>query len=291
MNTQNIQPAKELSSFIQRYEFIELNNTNSLSGGFLFLPSIVNGFLFYFYQRNPVVLNSSGYSNHRMSTGTLISSINRPVHLSQISELKAIRVIFHPGALAHMYHVSMETFSNKSIDLGKDLHPDLADLKSRLTNYDHVSTQAAILNEYFLKKIKRLDKQNYLFPILDQYLKSVNYKTTVADLANHVNTCRRNFQRQLKREVGFPPKEFIDIHKFNTMIRSINSNPKVRFTGFSYDYHFSDQSYFSRRFQLFAGIPPKAYRNLVKGKQILLPSRGSDNITSGVFLRPQGMRA
>lgn len=108
----------------------------------------------------------------------------------------------------------------------------------------------------FLLKAMRLDHgpDKGLQSCLLQLLRT-NGATGIDYMAGMLSVSGRQFERRFTQELGFSPKLFSRIVRFQSTLQ----HPGKKLTDIAYESGYFDQSHFIREFREFAGFSPKDY--------------------------------
>ncbi len=82
----------------------------------------------------------------------------------------------------------------------------------------------------------------------------------VQDLAEHVNLSRRHLGRVMSERLGFSPKLFSRINRFDHAIKMARALPSVPWAFLAFDAGYSDQAHMVREFVDLGGIRPSDLR-------------------------------
>ena len=81
---------------------------------------------------------------------------------------------------------------------------------------------------------------------------------SVADLSAALNLSERSVERLSRRAFGFPPKLLLRRQRFLRSLARFMLDPSMAWTA-TLDHHYHDQAQFTRDFQRFMGMSPRAY--------------------------------
>lgn len=92
--------------------------------------------------------------------------------------------------------------------------------------------------------------------------------TDIAELAHYSNLSIRTLERKFEEMVGFSPKTFARIVRFDYIKDELMLNPGLSLTNLAYRYGYFDQAHFIQDFKQFTGKTPSAFLELVTNRQI-----------------------
>lgn len=79
-------------------------------------------------------------------------------------------------------------------------------------------------------------------------------------LADELNLCPRQLEREFKREVGTTPKTLARLIRFDALTDRMMATPDLVLTTLAYDLGFSDQAHLSKEFQQLTQMSPSAFQ-------------------------------
>ncbi|MEO0732051.1 MAG: helix-turn-helix domain-containing protein [Bacteroidota bacterium] len=286
MHVRTYFPAADLAGVLRAIEVYEFTDDHPGFANLTLLPSFVNGFLFTQYVGQPARMYSKKYHAGRTVTeDTLLSSLSQPVSLTGLSRLRAVRVLFVPGVLPSLYAHPMSEFRGVSVSLGEALDPALCELKDRLFAEWDKGTQVALVENYLCNRLRK--QQPYrraLYPALDRYFAERGYGLRVAKIACQLGFGERDLHRKIDHQVGIPPSQFRNLHRFHRAVRDLLRHPErsLRQIGISLDY--TDQSHFNREFRRLSGLSPGAFRGCWDRREVIMPHAGLRPQDTGILL-------
>jgi methylphosphotriester-DNA--protein-cysteine methyltransferase len=83
-------------------------------------------------------------------------------------------------------------------------------------------------------------------------------KTDLADVAAKLSIAVKTMERDFHRGIGLSPKEFARIIRFNKVLNSLNSGPRMNIHDLVYQCGYYDQSHLINEFREFTGTTPSA---------------------------------
>lgn len=277
-------PSQGLSSFIARYEFSSYETGPAGNGNFVFLPNFSNAFLFCYYQRGQIKLKNSTVGETSIPPISLIPPVNTPAYNDHVAYLSSVRIIFQPGALWALYGIPMYHFTNQVIDASEAFDIKLKELYEKIYFCGSNQTKVQLLDSYFASRLKSASKQRGLFRYLNHHLLSHNYECSVDGVANNLGLSSRHLQRLQRKHFGLSPKDFINIHRFNSVLNYFNTTPEVSLRDVAFRFSYFDPAHFSREFKRRSDMTPGQYLlnhpNLAK----IMPSKEAGFLKGGYLI-------
>ena len=189
-------------------------------------------------------------------------SVYEIVDTSDMADL--IGISFHPGAFAPFAMDAADLFSNRSIPLEDVWGASAIALRDRLRELPTPDTRLRLLESWLQRKFSaRLLAQAPKRPALvDFALAQFNRTPTVASVrqvARSAGLSERRFSQLFREQVGFPPKVWTRIRRFQRAVHQLHAGADVRWADLALDCGFYDQSHFANEFRAFSGIDVTTY--------------------------------
>ena len=189
-------------------------------------------------------------------------SVYEIVDTSDMADL--IGISFHPGAFAPFAMDAADLFSNRSIPLEDVWGASAIALRDRLRELPTPDTRLRLLETWLQRKFSaRLLAPAPKRPALvDFALAQFNRTPTVASVrqvARSAGLSERRFSQLFREQVGFPPKVWTRIRRFQRAVNQLHAGADIRWAGLALDCGFYDQSHFANEFRAFSGIDVTTY--------------------------------
>lgn len=174
-------------------------------------------------------------------------------------------VVFTPLGWNAFSSLEAGELINISVDLADVLGKGIGPLRNELAEIKFPEAKIYRLQQFLFKKLSTTTQLS----TIQQALHLVDIcgrerKVTVTGLCGQLKISRKSLHKHFQKYVGLPPSAYIQQRIFNTIIKEMNRNPEKRLIEVGYDYDFFDQSHFIKQFQLYAGITPGEYLQLVR---------------------------
>jgi AraC-like DNA-binding protein len=90
----------------------------------------------------------------------------------------------------------------------------------------------------------------------------------VADLADYANLSTRTLQRRFEEVVGYSPKVFARVVRFDYIKDELMFNPALNLTDLAYRFGYFDQAHFIQDFKQLTGKTPSVFAESVIDREI-----------------------
>ena len=174
-----------------------------------------------------------------------------------------IGVVFEPGALPAFVGDTADRVSNDYVPL-QDVCGRAGALRDRLQELDSPNERLRCLEPYLVDKFaaRRDGGKPALHPAVRFALRELGQSpsmTGVAAVARGTGWSERRFSQIFREEVGFSPKVWCRIQRFQRVVRRLHRGEEVRWPELALDCGFYDQSHLANEFRAFSGISPTTY--------------------------------
>lgn len=167
-------------------------------------------------------------------------------------------VQFRPGGGFPFFRASQNEFEGRHISLEEIWGADAERLRQRLVQALAPEDKFAILEQAMIGKAERGFEHH---PVVAQALSRLSNgrPVRVASLAAEAEVSHKKFIRLFSDEVGFAPKLFLRVMRFQRLLERIWDAPTVDWAEMAAFYGYYDQPHLIRDFREFSGFTPAEY--------------------------------
>ena len=189
-------------------------------------------------------------------------SVYEIVDTSDMADL--IGISFRPGAFAPFAMDAADLFSNRSVALDDVWGASAIALRDRLRELPTPDSRLRLLEAWLQQKFpSRLLAQAPVRPGLVEFALAQFNRTpavaSVRQVARSAGLSERRFSQLFREQVGFPPKVWTRIRRFQRAVNQLHAGTDMRWTDLALDCGFYDQSHFANEFRAFSGIDVSTY--------------------------------
>lgn len=129
-----------------------------------------------------------------------------------------------------------------------------------LTENRNVPDKQEVIDKILSRDEFSFIPQNKVFMQAVSVIKNRSGRIQVHEIADILNVSTRTLERQFKKSLGFPPKLFIRLVRFQEAVEKIRKPDRAqRLTDISYECGYSDQAHFNHDFMAFYGDTPSSF--------------------------------
>ncbi|WP_316815761.1 helix-turn-helix domain-containing protein [Pedobacter nyackensis] len=216
--------------------------------------------LFFVIEKKQSLEMCYGGTNHKFQSNSIYAFGvgNLPAAFHVTSEIEVILVQMHPGISCLFHNDQAHIFTNQQFDIS-DIDQNTEHLNEKLSYADSLALKWQLIQEYLIKKFSVNFPQKYgtVAKAIDILRKNSGH-FPIKRLSEQVFTSHRNLNYLFMEYVGFSPKKYADIIRFNSFVNLYNQNPEILSdVAFQYGYH--DLSHLNKDFMRYIGTSPSDY--------------------------------
>jgi AraC-like DNA-binding protein len=178
-----------------------------------------------------------------------------------------IGIVFEPGGFSAFAADAVDLFSNRMVSLEDVWGGAAPKLRDRLLEVPGPRQRMRCLEDFLLRKFAvRLARNRTL---RDQTVEFALRRfdrapdlSTVREVARSTGWSERHFSQVFREEVGFSPKVWCRIQRFQRTVRRLYFGEDIPWSQLALDCGFYDQSHFANEFRAFSGIDATTYTTL-----------------------------
>jgi AraC-like DNA-binding protein len=175
-----------------------------------------------------------------------------------------IGIVFEPGGFSVFAGDAVDLFSNRNWALEDLWGSSAGHLRDRLREiagpHARLRCFESFLRERFAAKLARQDALRFSAVefAIDRFARAPGL-ATVREAARSTGWSERRFSQVFREEVGFSPKVWCRIQRFQRAVERLHAGVEVPWAQLALDCGFYDQSHFANEFRAFSGIDASTY--------------------------------
>ena len=192
-------------------------------------------------------------------------SIYELIDCSDMADL--VGIVFEPCGFSPFAGDAVDRFSNRNWTL-EDLWGSAARLlRDRLREASEPEIRLRLLEEFLFQRFAPLlTRRNALRAATVEFalgrFERAPGLTTVRDVTRSTGWSERRFTQVFREEVGFSPKVWCRIQRFQRTVARLHAGTDVPWAELALDCGFYDQSHFANEFKAFSGIDATTYSSV-----------------------------
>lgn len=208
------------------------------------------------------IYDSQDPQQYQCFKGSVLSGLYaKPYIIDTTHQLSVIGVHFKPGGAFPFFPLPVNELQDIHVSLealwqikAQDLRDQLLALPTPLAKLHFL---AAYLHQQAGCPLVR-------HPAVRWSLKEfhrADHTRSIADLIKYLGFSKRHFIQMFKEQVGLPPKLFCRVHRFQSVLRHLQTQTIVNWADVAITCGYFDQAHFIHDFKELAGLSPTAYLN------------------------------
>lgn len=250
MTYEIINPPAVLSNWVRHYFFIEQKGNAQSHVPFKLMA---DGFSNLIFQYNSAFQDSNNNNFYPPIILTGHTSKNRD--LIACNNFGVCGIVFYPFAITYLFGIKADDFVNEVIDGRLLLKAASNETEERLAIANTNHKRADIFTSFLIKKLCAINPQTDIIHQSIQQIIQRQGTLHIEMLCKNVNISCRQMERKFSEHIGFSPKYYSRIIRFQSTLL----HPSNSITDVAYSFGYADQAHFIREFQEFSGISPKHY--------------------------------
>ncbi|WP_026895907.1 helix-turn-helix domain-containing protein [Clostridiisalibacter paucivorans] len=171
-----------------------------------------------------------------------------------ISEFLGVR--FWPGGIIPFLKILANDFTDKLVSLDDVLGRFAFEISERLYYAETLSERLMIIEGELVRLLLKAGASNEL--MISALYEIYKYKgiISIKNLSQQMNISQRQLSRKFHNWIGTSPKTFINIIRFQNIIKQLNEATNINFQDVALENGYYDQAHFIKDFKSFYGKTP-----------------------------------
>jgi AraC-like DNA-binding protein len=171
-------------------------------------------------------------------------------------------VLFEPGRLPALIRDRADLLSNRSVPLHQIWPGDTEVLRSRMLEGSSPQARLCILEHFLCEALLKPRSEWACHPAVEFALEEIARNSnglSIAQLARETGWSERRFSQLFREQVGFPPKVWARLQRFQGAVRQLRAGVDVRWADIAQQCGFYDQAHLANEFRAFSGMDLTTY--------------------------------
>jgi AraC-like DNA-binding protein len=209
---------------------------------------------------DPYLRGVIGKSPVTHSVSNLDAQRDMPITIVQRGAVATAGVRFRTGGVAPFVRGQMDRYTNRTPAVSEVFGPDSRPLETSLSERrSDIDSQKTVLDAFFLARVV-LDGSYQSFNEVKTQIEQEGGLGPVEQTSRDAGISPRNLGRLFGRYLGFSPKYFARIVRFQKALRILMKDAETALGTVSAECGYFDQSHFIRDFKRFTGGVPRGYK-------------------------------
>ncbi len=198
-----------------------------------------------------------GARGRRIGHSNLDAQRLKPIRIRQRGDVEVCGVRFRTAGLMPFVSHDVAAWCGKVVPLASALGPEALLLERALRAAGaSIDEQAKLLDTFFLARLDLSATKRAVHRVKSE-IEAHGGELTVGALCELAQTSARNLDRLFRRHMGFGPKTFSRVVRFQRALNRVKTDLSGTLAGVAAECGYYDQSHLVREFKLFAGTAPK----------------------------------
>ena len=165
---------------------------------------------------------------------------------------------FYPGCLQYFFNMPIREITNNMIPFQDVWNSRLHSIEEKLFEAGSTAYRIQLAEEFLLEQLANREKapDERFLGVLQQILKKNGTLQIEKDL--HPGVSPRQLRRYFDYYIGFNPKTFSRIIRFQKTLKAMMSQPKEQWGKLCYDFGYYDQAHYIHEFKELSGLSPSS---------------------------------
>ncbi len=195
---------------------------------------------------------------HR-SRGIAISGASTQHFAIDALQTKIMGVQFHPGGAYPFFLPPARLLCNEHVALEDVWGAAAGRLHQQLVEAPCVETKFRLLRDALVARMPRSLQRHPAVALALARFHGASDDIRVGAVAAESGLSRRRFIEAFVEEVGFTPKLYLRLQRFNRVLGRVFGAEAVDWSEIAYLHGYADQPHFNREFREFSGLTPSQY--------------------------------
>jgi AraC-like DNA-binding protein len=178
------------------------------------------------------------------------------------SDMQIIGVNLKPVGASILFDLPLYELHNQVVTLDTLWGNFATEIRERLYAAPTTQVRLAVLEKLLLARLYNVPSNFNIVQYAVLQIARYQGALSIRSLSDEVGISQTHLARLFKQMVGVLPKELARLHRFESVLRSIDISQPVDWTQLAYQCGFYDQAHFSKDFAAFTGASPSDYLRL-----------------------------
>lgn len=195
--------------------------------------------------------------------GTILTGVQTRFSIIDTAEQELVMgAVFRPGGTRPFLRMPAFEIADMDVELESIWDRSTArTLRERLLETEGADARLRLLEQILLDTLTSHLLHPSVVYALETFVRRPLY-TSVGEVTDQIGMSPKRFIERFKTEVGYTPKQFCRILRFQQVVSQAHQKTSIDWSGLALDCGYFDQAHFIHDFRSFAGFTPTAYQSI-----------------------------
>jgi AraC-like DNA-binding protein len=200
-------------------------------------------------------------NNEKESSAKIIGQITRPLIMKAKGEGRSFGIWFLPHAFHSFTKIPVNSLNDRAIALDTFFSKTFIDSVNNCIFENRIENLLTEVNSYFnsLLNISVNPVRDKIAAYATHYILRKKAEADLDKLVGECNISNRYLQKIFLEKIGYSPKYFIKIVRFQHALQDLSGERTGSLTSLAYKAGYFDQAHFIRDFKQFTGFTPSQF--------------------------------
>ena len=254
-----IKPSPFLTEFIRLYRIVDFNFPDITAIPFKVYPPRPEHCLQFYPKDTETVKypdNNIVVSNRK---STIIGQHTIVNHRYVGREFLVFQVVFQPGALYRITGITSIEITNTYLDAADILGNSTRLVNEKLYDARSYAEMVQVIEQFLSGLLKRCCKQVHPLDVISRYMTNQAEHYSVDRYIKEACLCHRQFDRKFMERIGIPPKQYLQVVRFDKAFRMKNRCANKDWLTVALHCGYYDYQHLVKDYKEFTGCTPKQF--------------------------------
>lgn len=171
----------------------------------------------------------------------------------------SFQVVFQPAALHRLTRMDLSELANVYTDAEEVFGTATRAVNEQLFGAASYTEMVHIVESFLVELVKKCRKDNQAVDLSAAMMLAEEEHFTLDVFLKESHLCHRQFDRKFKERVGIPPKQFLQVIRFDKAFRLKNRRPHMDWLSVALHCGYHDYQHLVKDYKTFTGYTPTQF--------------------------------
>ena len=171
----------------------------------------------------------------------------------------SFQVVFQPGAFYRLTGIYMQEVANQYLDAEDILGTQVKQVTEQLFYAKSYAEMVIVVEQYLSELVKKTKKEKHAVTFSAGLMINEHEHFSLDRFLNQSFLSHRQFDRRFKEQIGIPPKQFLQIVRFDKAFRMKNKYPQLDWLSVAVRCGYYDYQHLVKDYKEFTGYTPPRF--------------------------------